>query len=243
MPGSVPGAVSKPATLSFMGSPQKLRDDRRFPSSHPEWEMPESGRHGRLCELLFLVLRAAVGDASTVGKDHFVYYDRKDPRRCLAPDAFVKLGVPNHLVDSWKTWDLGVPELCIEVLSPSDTEEKLTFREKLRRYNLLKNRELVVFRADGKPGKRLRAWDRRGGHLIERVVLHERTACRTLGLDFAVVPDEELGSTLRLFDREERLIPTPIEHERAARVSTEERLARVEAELAELRLAVARARR
>jgi hypothetical protein len=38
-----------------------------------------------------------------------------------------------------------------------------------------KTRELVVFRADGKAGKRLRAWDRRGGHLIERVVHEERT--------------------------------------------------------------------
>ena len=182
-----------------------------FPSSHPEWEMPESGRHGRLCELLYLVLRAAAGRSSTAGKDHFVYYDRKDPRRCLAPDAFVKLGVPHHLVESWKTWHLGVPELCVEILSPSDTEETLTFREKLRRYNALKPRELIVFRADGKPGRRLRAWDRAKGVLVERIVSKERTPCRTLGAFFVVHDEPEIGPALRLADAEGKLLLTEAE--------------------------------
>ena len=182
-----------------------------FPSSHPEWEMPESGRHGRLCELLYLVLRGAVGRESTVGKDHFVYYDRKEPRRCLAPDAFVKLGVPHHLVESWKTWHLGVPEMCVEILSPSDTEETLSFREKLRRYNALKPRELIVFRADGKPGRRLRAWDRAKGVLVERIVSKERTPCRTLGAFFVVHDEPEIGPALRLADAEGKLLLTEAE--------------------------------
>jgi Uma2 family endonuclease len=45
-------------------------------------------------------------------------------RRCLAPDGFVKLGVPRDVLDSWKTWERGVPELCVEILSPSDSKEK-----------------------------------------------------------------------------------------------------------------------
>ena len=190
-----------------------LQVDERvlFPSSHPEWEMPESGRHGRLCELLYLVLRGAVGRESTVGKDHFVYYDRKEPRRCLAPDAFVKLGVPHHLVEAWKTWQLGVPEMCVEILSPSDTEETLSFREKLRRYNALKPRELIVFRADGKPGRRLRAWDRAKGVLVERIVSKERTPCRTLGAFFVVHDEPEIGPALRLADAEGKLLLTEAE--------------------------------
>ncbi len=49
-----------PATLLAVGkSPRLSEGPARFPSSHPEWEMPESGRHGRLCEMLFLLLRAA----------------------------------------------------------------------------------------------------------------------------------------------------------------------------------------
>lgn len=173
--------------------------------------MPESGRHGELCELLKLILRAAVGRASTVGKDHFVYFDRKDPKRCLAPDVFVKLDVPHHLVDSWKTWDLGVPELCVEILSPSDTEEKLSFREKLRRYHALKTKELIVFRADGKPGRRLRAWDRKRGELVERVVSEESTPCLTLGATFVLRDEPEIGAALRLVDARGDLVLTESE--------------------------------
>ncbi len=208
-----------------VGKLRHLPVDERvlFPSSHPEWEMPKSGRHGELCELLKLILRAAVGKGSTVGKDHFIYYDRKEPRRCLAPDAFVKLGVPHHLVESWKTWQLGVPELCIEILSPSDTEEKLTFREKLRRYHALQPRELVVFRADGKPGRRLRACDRTKGTLVERIVSKERTPCRTLGGSFVVREDPELGPALRLVDRDGNLVLTDIEREASLRRNAEAR--------------------
>ena len=32
----------------------------------------------------------------TVGADQFVYFDAAAPRRCLAPDAFVTLGVQDH---------------------------------------------------------------------------------------------------------------------------------------------------
>ena len=147
--------------------------------------MPETGRHGEVCELLKHVMRTAAGSANTVGKDHFVYYDSADPRRCVAPDVFVKLGVPQHLVYSWRSWLLGVPELCIEVLSASD-KEPLTFREKLRRYGELAPREFIVFRADGKEGRRVRAWDRKKGMLVERIVSKERTPCRTFGLEFVV---------------------------------------------------------
>ncbi|MBL0196751.1 MAG: hypothetical protein IPQ09_21510 [Myxococcales bacterium] len=40
----------------------------------------------------------------------------------------MKLGVPGESITSWKTWQKGAPELCVEILSPSDTEEKLTLR-------------------------------------------------------------------------------------------------------------------
>jgi hypothetical protein len=75
----------------------------RFPSSDPELEMGQSLRHLRLCELLHRILRVAVGDTGSVGSDQFVYFDAQLPRRCLAPDGFVKLGVPQELFESWKT--------------------------------------------------------------------------------------------------------------------------------------------
>lgn len=184
-------------------------DDRvTFPSSHPEWEMPESFRHGRLCELIYQVLRGALGKKHIAGKDHFVYFDRRAPERCVAPDAFIKLGVRPYPITSWKTWERGVPELCIEILSPSDTEEKLTFREKLRRYAALGTPELISFRADGKPGRRLRAWDRTKGQLVQRIVSQERTPCRALGGFFVVHEEPEIGPALRLVDAKGDLVLT-----------------------------------
>lgn len=183
----------------------------RFPSSNPEWDMPESGRHGRMCELMYQVLVAAVGPAHTVGADQFVYWDASSPRRCLAPDAFVKLGVPAHLPDVWRTWAQGTPELCVEILSPSDSAEKLTFAEKLRRYKALGTRELVVFNADAKAGRRLRVWDRVRDDFVERIVVNETARCTVLrGVAFVVAPDPKLGDVLRL-TQDGAMVPTELE--------------------------------
>jgi hypothetical protein len=183
----------------------------RFPSSNSEWDMPQSGRHGRMCELMYQVLVAAVGPAHTVGADQFVYYDASAPRRCLAPDAFVKLGVPTHLPDVWRTWAQGTPELCVEILSPSDSEEKLSFAEKLRRYTALGTRELVVFNSDSKRGRRLRVWDRVRDDFVERVVLEERAPCTVLrGVAFVVVDDPKLRGVLRI-TQDGALVATEVE--------------------------------
>jgi hypothetical protein len=50
-----------------------------FPASDPEWEMGQSVMHGLLCDLLYHVLRGALGDEHTVGKDHFIYFRPTDP--------------------------------------------------------------------------------------------------------------------------------------------------------------------
>jgi Uma2 family endonuclease len=169
-----------------------------FPASDPEWEMGESTRHGRLGEILYLVLRAAAGPEATVGKDQFLYFDASDPRRKCAPDGFVKLRTPHGHFDSWKTWQRGTPELAVEILSPSDTEEKLTLEEKLARFHIMGVEEVVTFDLDADVGRRLRAWDLVDGDLVERVIEDERTPCVTLGLWFVLAPGEDLPSALRL---------------------------------------------
>ena len=173
-----------------------------FPASDPEWEMSESTRHGRMCELLYQLLRAAVGDEGTVGKDNFVYFDASNARRKCAPDGFVKLGLPQAHFDSFKTWEHGAPELAVEILSPSDTEEKLTLEEKLERFHAIGVREVVAFDVDAPAGSRLRAWDIVHGDLVERIVEDERTPCLTLHRWFVVAPYalEHLPAALRLAD-------------------------------------------
>ncbi|MBX3260065.1 MAG: Uma2 family endonuclease [Labilithrix sp.] len=190
-----------------------------FPSSEPEHErMGQGARHYLLCKALYEILRAAVGDDGTVSCDAFVYFDAANPDRKLAPDGAVKLGVPQHLFDSWKTWERGTPELAFEILSPSDAPERWTFDEKLRRYRALGVSELVVFHTDGEPGRRLRVWDRIDDDLVERVVVDERTPCLTLDAFLLVAPVDELDTGVRLArDADGReLVPTAQEATRLA---------------------------
>lgn len=166
--------------------------------------MPVSTRHHALCEALYTLLRRAIGAEHTVATDAFVYFDASNPSRALAPDAFVKFGIPQHHFESWKVWEKGTPELAFEVLSPSDSPERWTFEEKLRRYRALGVRELVVFHADGKPGSRLRVWDRIDGDLVERVVEGETTPCVSLDLTLVVAPVEDLEGLRLVRDPEGR---------------------------------------
>lgn len=184
-----------------------------------------------MCNALHEGLRAVVSQENTVASDAFVYFDAGDPNRKLAPDAFLKLGVAQHHFNSWKTWNKGTPELAFEVLSPSDSPERITFEEKLVRYRALGVEELIVFHADGEPGTRLRAWDRIDEDLVERVVEREQTPCVTLGLMVVVAPVADLATGLRLV-RDGHSIPTEAEARRAeveARRAAERRVAELEA--------------
>ena len=133
----------------------------------------------------------------------------------------------------------------MEILSPSDTKEKLSFPEKLRRYRAMGTRELVAFNADARVGSRLRAWDRIEDDLVERAVEGETTPCLTLGVHWVLAPGGgDLTVALRLAKdangREVLLTPEEAEHE--ARVEAEaaaaaaqtageaERVARINAE-------------
>jgi len=181
--------------LQHVRSAQPLR----FPEQEPESErMGQGRRHLKLCNALFEMLCAACVPEHTVGADQFVYFDAANPRRCLAPDAFVTLHVRDHDFDSYLVWEEGTPELAFEVLSPSDTPERWTFEEKVHRYRTLGVRELVTFHVDAPAGERLRVWDRLEHDLVERVVVDDRTPCVTLGLTLLVGPVEQYAVALRL---------------------------------------------
>lgn len=151
------------------------------------------------------------------------------PSRCLAPDAFVKRGVKDTSFDTWSTWESGAPDVAFEVLSPSDTPERWTFREKLGRYRALGVRELIIANLDAAPGRRLRAWDRIDGRLVERRVKDDRTPCVTLGVHVLIARVEEYAVGVRLaYDLEcARPVLTAAEGERAATT----RVAELEREL------------
>src|SRR4029078_10832433 len=96
-----------------------------FPEQEPESErMGQGGRHYRMCMALYEILRTAAGPEHTVACDAFLYFDASNPKRKLAPDASVKLGVAQHDFDSWKTWVGGAPELALALLSLRDSRER-----------------------------------------------------------------------------------------------------------------------
>ncbi len=150
-----------------------------------EEEVPETKRHLVLRTLLFQILEQAVSRWASVGSEQFVYWRASEPKACVSPDVFVKLGVPDSTFDCWKSWEKGAPELAVEFISKSDKQD-LPWGKKLRRYHDLGVEELVRFDPDPPQGKRIRVWDRIDDTLVERAVTSDGTPCRTLGLWWVV---------------------------------------------------------
>jgi Uma2 family endonuclease len=217
-PPNVPFAVLPP--VKHLRAPSAIH----FPE---EAMTPEGALHLFLRTLLQRILQLALGDGSTVGSEHFVYWNAREPKRCLSPDVFVKLGVRETWYRSWKTWEQGgVPELAVEIVS-SEQEEEPKWEEKFSRYHELGVRELVRFDPEGAPGHRLRVWDRVDEDLVERKVEGDETPCLTLRFTWVVLPVERAAAALRLRDADGRLLPTDAEMKRAER----ERADRLEARL------------
>jgi len=207
-----------------------------FPSSEPESErLGETKRHLELRTFVYQLLKSAFAPEHTIGSDQFVYWNGRDPQRKCAPDAFVKIGVPDREFDVWKTWLCGAPELVVEILSRHD-REPFTWAEKMKRFAELGAMEVVRFDVDARPGKRLSAWDRVEDDLVRRSVSHDATPCRTLGLHWVIASAPELSSALRLArDAAGRdLLLHPIEAAESARRSAEAAQRSAEARVAEL---------
>src|ERR1700679_1361855 len=91
-----------------------------FPSEEPlEEHVAETKRHLEIRTTLYLLLKDAFASAG-IGSDQFVYWDAGDPRKCLSPDVFVKLGARDATFDTWKIWDRGALDVAVEIVSPSD---------------------------------------------------------------------------------------------------------------------------
>ncbi len=196
-------ATLMPMSFSARRGAETLRHRRPvqpllFPSTEPENErVPESKRHLVLRTALYQVLSLELRGVHSVGSEQFIYWNARDPRRCCSPDAFVKLGVRDEMFETWRTWERGVPELVVEILSSSD-RERLTWQEKLERFHELGVREVVRFDPDAPCGERLRVWDRIEDDLVERVVEGDATPCVTLGLFCVVGPVDGVDVGLRL---------------------------------------------
>jgi hypothetical protein len=236
MPSAEPQARASVSAVSFV---RGQRFEERYlrapaPLHFPEEEeVPENKRHLELRTLLYQLLKFAFADHASIGCDQFVYWDPTDPRACLAPDGFVRLGEPDHLFDTWKVWDHGAPHVAIEIGSRSDLPEP-RWEDKLDKYRRLGVSELVRF--EPKSGE-LRIWDSIGHDLIEREVVGGSAQSHFLPGFWRVTAQDGLGAALRLaYDAlGERLYLTPAEHEAEAR-RAEAEARRAEAETAAQRI-------
>jgi len=172
------------------------------------------------------LLQYVLGSAHSVNSDQFVYWNARSPKRCLSPDVFVRLDIPQALDGTWKTWERGgPPDLAVEIISPNEGDGVL-WEEKLVRYHELGVRELVRFDPEGPPGSRLRVWDRIKEDLVERRVDGESTHCATLRLTWAVRPIAKLPEALRLLDANGNLVLSEVEATKARVRELEEELRR-----------------
>jgi hypothetical protein len=174
-------------------------------------EVPESKWHAELRVILYEILKLAFADRASIGCDQFVYWDPTNPKECLAPDDFVRVGPKDELFGSWKVWERGAPHVAVEIVSEYDE------RGQVWEHNLAKYRRLgvvEVVRVDCESATEpLRVWDAVGGDLVERELADSRRAeCGPLGLEWVVVEDARLGLMLRVADPvTRRLLPTPAE--------------------------------
>ncbi|MBK8256129.1 MAG: Uma2 family endonuclease [Polyangiaceae bacterium] len=195
-----------------------------------EEAVSETKRHLEARTTLYLLMREALSGAA-IGSEQFVYFDAEDPRKCLSPDVFVKLGSTDTTFDNWKVWENGAPEVAVEIVSAWDRPAH-EWSDKLQRYRSSGVRELVRFDPEEKNFP-IRVWDRVDGDLVERSrrdpTLRE---CVALGLWWTVAPSG-YGPMLRLARDKEgtQLLTTPDEErKRLAQEIAEERKARSLAE-------------
>ena len=211
------------APIRHLRAPEPLD----FPT---EAEVPEEREHFALRALLFDSLVHAFESYATIGCDQFVYWNGSNPKRCLAPDAFVCWGTPDANFRSWKTWERGTPQTAVEIASVFERTGG-PWEEKLLRYRELGVSELVYFDADAAPDARLRIWDRVDDDLVEREVRGDQSLCRSLSgrhadhpaLFWVVLRTQRHAAALRLSEDAAgtRLLPTGEEAEQRAREAAE----------------------
>jgi Uma2 family endonuclease len=203
---------------------------RHFPESE---EVPETQLHLDLRTLLYLQLTEYLGERYTVGSNQFVYYDASNPKRCLAPDVYIKCTPRGEPVRSWKIWERGAPDVAVEIISDSDSILS-DWDVKLSQYHTLGIRELLRLDLVTDTAPRLRVWNRVDGGLQERDIEGETAPSLVLNLTWTIAAAQHLPAALRIAQPEDptALVPTAEEArkiEAEARKIAEARVAELEA--------------
>ncbi len=114
-----------------------------------------------------------------------MFWEEGNPKARLSPDAYVVFGVPNHLRDSYKSWEEGgrLPDVVFEFTSRKTQREDTD--TKLPRYETtLRTPEYFLFDPTGdylRP--RLQGYRLESGRYVRLELVDDRLHSERLGLD------------------------------------------------------------
>lgn len=197
--------------------------------------MAETDKHREIAYYIIQALKTYFADRDDVyvSGNNFVFWQEGDPKKRVAPDAYVVFGPDPHLRDSFMSWKEGgrLPSVVFEFTSRKtqreDTDSKLPLYEQT-----LQTPEYFLFDPTGDylfprlQGYRL-ADD---GRYVRLPLVADRLTSRELGLELVMQ-----GEDLRLFDpSKNEFLPTTLEQARRL-ADTEAEVARLRAELERLR--------
>ena len=192
--------------------------------------MAETDKHREIAYYIIQALKTYYADKSEVyvSGNNFVFWEEGNPKARISPDAYVVFGVPNHLRDSYKSWEENgrLPEVVFEFTSRKtqreDTDTKLPLYE-----TTLRTPEYFLFDPTGdylRP--RLQGYRLENGRYVRLELSDNRLRSERLGLDLV-----QEGENLRLFDPvANTFLLTSLEQAQRAEAAEEE-VARLRAEL------------
>jgi Uma2 family endonuclease len=169
-----------------------------YPATIPDY-MPENNIHFLLTANLVLVLRNFLDkhQGNYAFGDLMFYYEEGNPRKFVAPDVMVSLGLPEMPTRVYKLWtEKVVPSVIIEIASESTWDKDLT--SKLAIYQRLGVSEYYIFDVEYKCLRRPLMAFRLVDFVYEEVeVENNRVFSPSLNLELV-----DTGETLRLFNPE-----------------------------------------
>lgn len=199
-----------------------------YPESDGE-PMAETDLHRKLIlEVIFALSNFFRNDPNVyVSGNLFIYYDKANPKRNIAPDVFFVRGVPKGDRRVYYLWEEGVtPQVVIEISSQHTFKDDVF--KKFHTYEKLGVREYFIFdpTSDYMKASPLIGFRLENGEYVEMELKDDRLHSDELGLDLVIV-----GNTLRLLNPGDgEFLLTPDE-EAEARMRAEAEVEKLRAEI------------
>ena len=180
-------------------APPPAKKDEDFYPTRDGKPMAETDKHAELMRYTIALLQVHYADQPDVyvSGNNFVYYQEGDPKKRVSPDCYVVFGVPEHLRDSYKSWEEAgrLPSVVFEFTSRKTHREDTNVKRPLYE-TVLRVAEYFLFDPTGdylEP--RLQGYRLVNGR-YQAILLHNgRMHSEQLGLDLV-----QQGETMRLFD-------------------------------------------